>query len=204
MARQQWWKTCTLSSFLGFSLSLWLARWFRAPHFDRYFGACPGKSSTKSQKVWKVKQPKGRHSNFEYTECVVASREERKMSSFKGLRDWCSDDDCDGRVFHVHRVQDQGWVAQCSTGEVHLHARKHIGSSSTQTAWGQQDMVTGRGWGRWGEPAAPACHALALLWSSRLVVPAKDCQEICFSVSAGLEKADNALLLIFCQAPPLT
>lgn len=48
MARQQWWKTCTLSSFLGFSLSFWLALWFRAPHFDRYFGACPGKSSTNS------------------------------------------------------------------------------------------------------------------------------------------------------------
>lgn len=45
-ARQWWWKTCTLSSFLGFSLSLWLARWFRAPHFDRYFGACSGKSSS--------------------------------------------------------------------------------------------------------------------------------------------------------------
>lgn len=149
MARQWWWKTCTLSSFLGFSLSLWRACWFRAPHFDRYFGACPGKSSTKSQKVWTVKQPKGRHRNCECTECVVAFREERKMRSFKGLRDWCSDG-CDGQVFHAYRVPDQGWVSQCSTREMQLHAGKHICSSSTQTTCGQQDTVTGRGWGWWG------------------------------------------------------
>lgn len=144
MARQQWWKTCTLSSFLGFSLSLWLARWFRAPHFDRYFGACPGKSSTKSQKVWTVKQPKGGHRNCECTECIIASREERRKRSFKGLRDWSSDD-CDGASIPCPSCPWPGWVAQCSTREMWLHAKKHICSSTTQTAYGQQGMVTGRG-----------------------------------------------------------
>lgn len=177
MARQQWWKTCTLSSFLGFSLSLWLARWFRAPHFDRYFGACPGKSSTKSQKIWTVKQPKGRHSNCECIECVV--REERRMRCFKGLRDWWSDD-CDGQGFLSIVSMTKGeWLSvpqerYCSMlGSTYVPAahRQHVDS---------RVRSQGEAGGGEGQPAAPKHHALALLLGSRLIVPAKDCWEICF------------------------